>query len=139
MNPTPADPAMCPDSKPEERQSCRPCSFCEDPALNQGCMGKGTCTNDQCVCEGSWTGVTCSVDGAKCASGVTDSNGSCCASSVLDGQGNCCEQSGQTKPILDKDGKCCSKGVLDGCGLCGSDGLMIDINGVCCPVWLMDA
>ena len=59
---------------PVLEQACEPCPFCDDPTQNENCNGHGTCKDNQCECSDTWTGRTCGVDGALCASGVLDVN-----------------------------------------------------------------
>lgn len=122
--------------KPDIEQSCEPCSFCEDPLLNENCSGKGQCVNDSCDCDDVWGGAICDVDTTLCPPpGRLDPIGLCCASGLISSTGACCEigEAG-TNPVLDGDGNCCSAGFFDACGICGANNIGIDVFGVCCPV-----
>lgn len=126
----------CAGMKPDIEQSCEPCSFCEDPLLNENCSGRGQCVNDACDCDGVWGGAICAIDTTLCAPpGRLDPDGNCCASGVLSSTGSCCEVSqAGTDPVLDGDGNCCSAGFFDACGICGANNIGIDVFGICCPV-----
>lgn len=117
--------------KPDVTVTCPACDFCTDTAQHRNCSGRGTCDNGACMCESGWSGATCDVQQAVCASTVLDVDGNCCPSGMLDTLGACCPGS---NAVIDKAGQCCSSGEIDGCGVCGGDGLFHDIMGVCCKV-----
>jgi len=100
------------------------CDFCE----SNSCLGRGTCFDGKCQCDGRYSGGHCELH-SSCQSGVVGADLSCCASGVLDSRGACCPAGSS----VDGSGECCS-GTVDACGVCNGSGKYVDIQGQCCAV-----
>jgi hypothetical protein len=116
-------------AQPAATDACSPCAFCDDAEANQGCSNHGTCENNGCVCNPSWTGATCAIAAGFCGTGVLDADGGCCASGRLSASLRCCINE---NAVLDKDGECCESGAKDSCGSCDGTGVGLDRFGDCC-------
>ena len=102
----------------------QPCDFCQTTV----CLGRGTCFDGKCQCDGNYAGDHCELH-SSCKAGVVDAGLACCTSGVLDSQGTCCPAGSS----VDGAGACCS-GTVDACGVCNGAGAYVDIQGQCCAV-----